>query len=76
MRALNKELPTKTNVFIVPVSVTHDSAHNYPYEEVSINPYNSSEKAKKYTDTIHPTVAGYNQIAATMFGSICAHYNE
>ena len=74
MRALNKELSTKANVFIVPISVTHDSTHNFPYEEVNINPYNDTEKEKKYKDTVHPTIAGYNQMAATMFGSICALY--
>lgn len=75
MRALNKSLENKTNVFIMPVNVTHDSTNNFPYTEENINPYNSSLKFRKYTDTIHPAVCGYNQMAVTMYGSICAHYN-
>lgn len=73
MKKLNDECAALPNVYIVPVSVTHDSAHNYPYTEEQVNPYNSTSTIKKYTDTIHPSDAGYTQMAVTMFGSICAH---
>ena len=73
MTTLNKTLADKTNVYIMPICTTHDSAHNFPYTEENINPYNSTIKMKKYTDTIHPTAAGYNQMSVTMYGSICAH---
>ena len=76
MRALNNKLSTKTNVSIVPVSVTHDSAHNFPYTEVNVNPYNDKFVERKYTDTIHPMMCGYLQMAATMYGSICANYKN
>ena len=76
MRALNDKLSTKTNVSIVPVSVTHDSAHNFPYTEVNVNPYNDKFVERKYTDTIHPMMCGYLQMAATMYGSICANYKN
>lgn len=73
MRKLNDEVSNMENVYVMPIAVTHDSAHNFPYEEENVNPYNSNEKIKKYTDTIHPSDAGYSQMAVTMFGSICAH---
>lgn len=73
MRKLNDEIAALENVYIMPISVTHDSAHNYPYEEESVNPYNTNETIRKYTDTIHPSDAGYTQMAVTMFGTICAH---
>lgn len=73
MIKLNNTLIEMENVFIVPVNVTHDSAHNFPYVMENVNPYNTSEQIKKYTDTIHPSEAGYKQMAVTMFGSICAH---
>lgn len=73
MTTLNKTLKDKTNVYIMPICTTHDSAHNFPYTEENINPYNSTMTMKKYTDTIHPTTAGYNQMSVTMYGSICAH---
>lgn len=76
MRALNNKLSKKTNVSIVPVSVTHDSAHNFPYTEVNVNPYNDKFVERKYTDTIHPMICGYLQMAATMYGSICANYKN
>lgn len=73
MIKLNDTLAEMENVFIVPVNVTHDSAHNFPYTMENINPYNSTEQIKKYTDTIHPSEAGYKQMAVTMFGSMSAH---
>ena len=76
MRELNSQLKTVSNVFIVPIATTHDSAHNYPYTEVNVNPYNDKFVERKYTDTIHPMECGYLQMAATMYGSICAHYEE
>lgn len=73
MKKLNTELLSKENVHVIPVAVTHDSAHNFPHEEENVNPYNSDSTIKKYTDTIHPSDAGYKQMAVTMYGSICAH---
>ena len=63
------------NVFFVPVAATHDSEYNYPYEEVSVNPH-STEKFKQYTDCVHPTTAGYYQMADIMFSTIAAHYKD
>lgn len=73
MIKLNNTLAELENVFVVPVNVTHDSAHNFPYIMENVNPYNTSEQIKKYTDTIHPSEAGYKQMAVTMFGSMSAH---
>lgn len=73
MIKLNNTLAELENVFVVPVNVTHDSAHNFPYVMENVNPYNTSEQIKKYTDTIHPSEAGYKQMAVTMFGSMSAH---
>ena len=63
------------NVFFVPVAATHDSEYNYPYEEVPVNPH-STETFKQYTDCVHPTTAGYYQMADIMFSTIAAHYKD
>ncbi len=76
MKNLNTELASYNNVHIVPIATTHDSAHNYPFTEVNVNPYNDNFTEKKYTDTIHPMICGYLQMAATMYGSICANYKN
>lgn len=76
MKALNEKLKNATRVYIVPIATTHDSEHNFPFVEEGINPYNTSITTRRVTDTVHPAECGYNQMAATMFGSIIAHHND
>ena len=72
---LYEALQDYDNVFFVPVAATHDSEYNYPYEEVPVNPH-SEETFKQYTDCVHPTTAGYYQMADIMFSTIAAHYKD
>lgn len=74
--ALYDALKDNQNVVFVPVATTHDSEHNFPYTMENINPRNDSEQYKVYTDTVHPTEAGYFQMADIMFSTIAAHYSN
>lgn len=74
--ALYSALSSNSHVVFVPVATTHDSEHNFPYTMENINPRNDSEQYKVYTDTVHPTTAGYNQMADIMFATIACHYKD
>mgnify|MGYP003431341072 CR=1 FL=1 len=53
-----------------------DSTNDYPYTEVGVNPYVEDVKMKKFTDTVHPTDAGFKQIGDVLFGSIAYHTQQ
>lgn len=72
--ALYDALKSINNVYFVPVAATHDSEYNFPYTLEKVNPY-SEDTFKKYTDCVHPTAAGYYQMADIMYSTIAAHYN-
>ncbi len=70
---LYSELKGTSNVYFIPVATTHDSEYNLPYTKEPVNPY-STETFKVYTDSVHPTTAGYYQMADIMYSTIVAHY--
>ncbi|MCM1323048.1 MAG: hypothetical protein NC218_02580 [Acetobacter sp.] len=75
-KALYNALKDYKNVFFIPVAVTHDSEYNFPFTEVGVNPRLDTIKVRKYTDCVHPSKAGYEQMADIMFSTIAAHYKD
>ncbi len=74
--ALYNELKDMEDVFFIPVASTHDSEYNFPYEEVPVNPYLPDITTKEYTDCVHPSKAGYYQMADIIYSTIAAHYSD
>lgn len=73
---LYNELSSYENVYFIPLATTMDSTNDYPYTEVGVNPYVEDVKMKKFTDTVHPTDAGFKQIGDILFGSIAYHSQQ
>lgn len=73
---LYNELKNYENVYFIPLATTMDSTNDYPYTEVGVNPYVEDVKMKKFTDTVHPTDAGFKQIGDVLFGSIAYHTQQ
>jgi len=63
-----------TNVYFIPLVLCHDSENNYPTNEIAVNP-RSTETHTICSDALHPTDAGYKQMADVMFGVYCAALN-
>lgn len=82
MKVLNLEiglynkLSTTNNVYFVPVASTLDRVYSFPFEYVSANPYVDTITEIRYTDCVHPSTAGYYQIADILFSTIAAHYAD
>ncbi|MGN0334422.1 MAG: SGNH/GDSL hydrolase family protein [Lachnospiraceae bacterium] len=56
--------------YLVPAAISVDSENVFDTEERPVNPY--SEKTETYaTDPVHPTAAGYYQIADTIYSTMC-----
>ena len=58
------------NVYLVPAGISVDSANVFNTEERPVNPY-SEETEKVAVDAVHPSPAGYYQIADTIYSTLC-----
>jgi len=58
-----------TNVFITPISITHDSQYNFGEVEVNVNPRNLNYKEYYPKEAVHPQIEGYYQFADCMFST-------
>ncbi|MFA9466868.1 MAG: SGNH/GDSL hydrolase family protein [Velocimicrobium sp.] len=57
-------------VYLVPAAITHDSAYNFNTNTETESPYTTT--TQEIPDNgIHPGAAGYNQIADTIFSTLC-----
>ena len=59
----NKE---SENIYIVPINTNLDCFYNFPMSTEAVNSRNSNT-INKCTDTTHPDVSGYNQIADSYY---------
>lgn len=75
MVALSEKLADYPDVYLVPAGISMDSEYNYESTEISVNPYNSATE-KYETDPVHPSKAGYYQIADVMFSTFCGTRNQ
>ena len=70
MGYLSDKLKDEKNVYLVPAGISVDSANVFNTEERPVNPY-SEEKEKVAVDAVHPSPAGYYQIADTIYSTLC-----
>lgn len=70
MGYLAERLEKKKNIYLVPAAISVDSANVFNMEERKVNPY-SEETELVATDAVHPSAAGYYQIADTIYSTMC-----
>ena len=70
MKNLDERLSDEKNVYLVPAGISMDSAYVFKTEERPVNPYlNFTENVA--VDAVHPSAAGYYQIADTIYSTMC-----
>lgn len=67
---LSEKLADYEDVYLVPVCISMDSEYNYESTELAVNPYNEATETYEL-DPVHPSKAGYYQIADVMFSTFC-----
>ena len=70
MKNLDDKLSGKKNVYLVPAGISMDSAYAFITEERQVNPYSNMTEAVA-VDAVHPSEAGYYQIADTIYSTMC-----
>lgn len=75
MEMLSKKLSGEKNVYLVPAGISMDSANVFNTEERPVNPY-SEETESVAVDAVHPSDAGYYQIADTIYSTLCGTVEE
>ncbi|UQZ76856.1 hypothetical protein C2I17_21195 [Niallia circulans] len=82
MTGLYNKFKDSTNIYFIPLALTHDSEFNFGQQEVPVNPH-SGVKTIIPKDSIHPqedgeTLAfpGYMQFADGIYSAICAHQSS
>ena len=61
-----------SNVYILPLSVCMDRDNNYGQVEVPVNPRLTTVTTKIASESVHPQLPGYLQIADVMYSGYCA----
>jgi hypothetical protein len=72
MVKLDELLSAYTNLYFVPVSLTHDSEFNFGATSTPVNP-RASQTELLPTEATHPQTQGYYQMADVMFSVMAAH---
>lgn len=75
MEMLSKKLSGEKNVYLIPAGISMDSANVFNTEERPVNPY-SEETESVAVDAVHPSDAGYYQIADTIYSTLCGTVEE
>lgn len=75
MEMLSEKLSGEKNVYLVPAGISMDSENVFNMEERPVNPY-SEETEWVAVDAVHPGTAGYNQIADTIYSTLCGTVEE
>lgn len=75
MSDLKEKLEGKKNVYLVPAGISVDSENVFQTEERPVNPY-SDKTESVAVDAVHPTAAGYYQIADTIYSTLCGTVDE
>lgn len=75
MAYLADHLKDEKKVYLVPAAISVDSANVFNMEERTVNPY--SEVTEMYAvDAVHPSAAGYYQIADTVYSTLCGTMDD
>ena len=70
MKNLDEKLSDEKNVYLVPAGISMDSAYVFKTEERPVNPYLGFTE-EVAVDAVHPSAAGYYQIADTIYSTMC-----
>lgn len=70
MGYLADKLGNQKNVYLVPAGISVDSENVFHMEDRPVNPY-AEETEKVAVDAVHPSPAGYYQIADTIYSTLC-----
>jgi len=72
---LSEKLTGYEHVYLVPAAITHDSANNFNTVTQTVSPYSAT--TEEIPDNgIHPGVAGYKQIADTIYNTLCGTMSD
>lgn len=75
MVKLAEELEGDKRIYLIPAAISMDSATVYETEERQASPY--SKQVELYAvDPLHPTKAGYYQIADVIYSTLCGTMDE
>lgn len=67
---LDDRLSNEKNVYLVPAGISVDSENVFVMEERPVNPY-SEETELIAVDAVHPSAAGYYQMADAIYSTMC-----
>ena len=70
MAYLDDRLSDAKNVYLVPAGISVDSENVFVMEERPVNPY-SEETELVAVDAVHPSAAGYYQMADAIYSTMC-----
>lgn len=70
MGYLDEKLSDEKKVYLVPAGISMDSENAFVMEERPVNPYSEKTEAAA-VDAVHPSAAGYYQIADTIYSTMC-----
>ena len=72
---LDEKLSDEKRVYLVPAGISMDSENAFTMEERLVNPYSEKTEAVA-VDAVHPSAAGYYQIADTIYSTMCGTMEE
>lgn len=75
MGYLDEKLSDEKKVYLVPAGISMDSENAFTMEERLVNPYSEKTEAVA-VDAVHPSAAGYYQIADTIYSTMCGTMEE
>lgn len=75
MGYLDEKLSDEKKVYLVPAGISMDSENAFTMEERLVNPYSEKTEAVA-VDAVHPSAAGYYQIADTIYSTMCGTMGE
>lgn len=75
MGYLDEKLSDEKRVYLVPAGISMDSENAFTMEERLVNPYSEKTEAVA-VDAVHPSAAGYYQIADTIYSTMCGTMEE
>lgn len=75
MEYLSEELADEKYIYLVPAAISVDSANVFQTEAQQVNPY-SEITEQVATDAVHPAAKGYEQIADTIYSTMCGTMSD
>ncbi len=74
MKKTDELLDAYEGVYMINLALTHDSEYNFGAVETPVNP-RAEQTEYLPTESVHPTVEGYYQMADVIYSAYCAAFN-